>query len=70
MAALFPGAMLVIMAGTRRFAPFEQPGEFNRIVLEILAALTVLGASSGLETSTEWQRRSVLWLRHQFPAFG
>lgn len=37
-AALVPGAMLVIMARTRRFAPTEQPGEVNRIVLEIFAA--------------------------------
>lgn len=37
-AARFPGAVSVIMAGTRRFAPFEQPSEFNRIVLQILAA--------------------------------
>jgi pimeloyl-ACP methyl ester carboxylesterase len=38
MAALIPGAELRIMPGTGHFAPFEQPQEFNRIVLEFLAA--------------------------------
>ncbi|MFT4038673.1 MAG: alpha/beta fold hydrolase [Thermomicrobiales bacterium] len=32
MAALIPGAELVIMPGTGHFAPFEQPEEFTRIV--------------------------------------
>lgn len=38
MAALIPGAKLRIMPGTGHFAPFEQPQEFNRIVLEFLGA--------------------------------
>lgn len=38
MAALIPGAELVIMPGTGHFAPFAQPTEFNRIVLEFLAS--------------------------------
>jgi pimeloyl-ACP methyl ester carboxylesterase len=38
MAALIPGAELVIMPGTGHFAPFEQPTAFNRIVLEFLLA--------------------------------
>jgi pimeloyl-ACP methyl ester carboxylesterase len=38
MAALIPGAELVIMPGTGHFAPFEQPDAFNRILLEFLAA--------------------------------
>ena len=37
-AALIPGSRLVIMPGTGHFAPFEQPEEFNRIVLAFLAA--------------------------------
>ena len=37
MAALIPGAELVIMPGTGHFAPFEQPDAFNRIVLDFLA---------------------------------
>ncbi|MCA9862348.1 MAG: alpha/beta fold hydrolase [Thermomicrobiales bacterium] len=36
MAALIPGARLVIMPGTGHFAPFEQPEAFNRVVLEFL----------------------------------
>ncbi len=36
MAALIPGAELVIMPGTGHFAPFAQPAEFNRIVLAFL----------------------------------
>jgi pimeloyl-ACP methyl ester carboxylesterase len=38
MAELIPGAELVIMPGTGHFAPFAQPAEFNRIVLEFLAS--------------------------------
>jgi pimeloyl-ACP methyl ester carboxylesterase len=38
MAELIPGAELVIMPGTGHFAPYEQPAEFNRIVLEYLAS--------------------------------
>jgi len=36
MAALIPGAELVIMPDTGHFAPFAQPEEFSRIVLEFL----------------------------------
>ena len=36
MAALIPDSHLVIMPGTGHFAPFEQPEEFNCIVLEFL----------------------------------
>lgn len=36
MAKLIPGAELVIMPGTGHFAPFAQPEEFNRIVLDFL----------------------------------
>ena len=38
MAELIPGAELVIMPDTGHFAPFEQPEEFARIVLEFLQA--------------------------------
>jgi pimeloyl-ACP methyl ester carboxylesterase len=38
MAALIPGSHLVIMPGTGHFAPFQQPEEFTRIVLEFLTA--------------------------------
>jgi pimeloyl-ACP methyl ester carboxylesterase len=38
MAELIPGAELVVMPGTGHFAPFAQPEEFNRIVLEFLQA--------------------------------
>ena len=41
MAELIPGATLVLMPGTGHFAMFEQPEEFNRIVLEFLAGATV-----------------------------
>jgi pimeloyl-ACP methyl ester carboxylesterase len=37
LAAWIPGARLVLMPGTGHFAMFEQPDEFNRIVLEFLA---------------------------------
>ena len=37
MAALIPGAELVLMPGTGHFAMWEQPQEFNRIVLDFLA---------------------------------
>ena len=38
MAALIPGADLVIMPGTGHFAPFEQPESFNRVVVAFLVA--------------------------------
>jgi len=38
MAELIPGAELVIMPGTSHFALYAQPAEFNRIVLDFLAA--------------------------------
>ncbi len=38
MALLIPGAELVLMPGTGHFAMFEQPEEFNRIVLDYLAS--------------------------------
>jgi pimeloyl-ACP methyl ester carboxylesterase len=38
LAALIPGATLMIMPGIGHFAHIEQPAEFNRIVLEFLAA--------------------------------
>jgi len=38
MAELIPGAALVIMPGTGHFAPWAQPQEFARIVLDFLAA--------------------------------
>jgi pimeloyl-ACP methyl ester carboxylesterase len=41
MAALIPGAQLVIMPGTGHFAPFAQPEEFSRIVLAFLAGEVV-----------------------------
>jgi pimeloyl-ACP methyl ester carboxylesterase len=37
MAALIPGAQLVLMSGTGHYAPFAKPAEFNRIVLAFLA---------------------------------
>lgn len=37
MAALIPGAELVIMPGTGHFAPFEQPEAFTRIVTTFLS---------------------------------
>jgi pimeloyl-ACP methyl ester carboxylesterase len=37
MAALIPGATLVIMPGAGHYAHLQQPAEFNRIVLEYLA---------------------------------
>ncbi len=36
LAELIPGAELVLMPGTGHFAPFAQPAEFNRIVLDFL----------------------------------
>ena len=41
MAALIPGAELVIMPGTGHFAPFAQPAKFNQIVLDFLAGKTI-----------------------------
>ena len=38
LAELIPGAELVLMPGTGHFAPRAQPEEFNRIVLDFLAA--------------------------------
>ena len=38
MAAVIPGAALIIMPETGHFVPFAQPEEFNRIVLEFLTA--------------------------------
>ena len=38
MAELIPGSELVIMPGTGHLATFEQPEEFNRIVLDYLAS--------------------------------
>jgi len=38
MAELIPGSELVIMPGTGHLAPFEQPDEFTRIMLEFLAS--------------------------------
>lgn len=38
LAELIPGAELVVMPGTGHFAPFAQPAEFNRIVLDFLAS--------------------------------
>jgi pimeloyl-ACP methyl ester carboxylesterase len=37
LAELIPGAELVIMPGVGHFAMFDQPDEFNRIVLAFLA---------------------------------
>jgi pimeloyl-ACP methyl ester carboxylesterase len=37
LASLIPGAQLKIMPDTGHFAPFEQPAEFSRIVLDFLA---------------------------------
>ena len=37
MAALIPGAQLVLIPGTGHYAPFAKPAEFNRIVLAFLA---------------------------------
>lgn len=37
MAALIPGAQLVLMPGTGHFAPFAKPGAFNPIVTAFLA---------------------------------
>lgn len=38
MAALIPGAKLVIMPGTGHFAPFAKPAVFDQIVLDFLAS--------------------------------
>lgn len=38
MALLIPGAELILMEGTGHFAMMEQPDEFNRIVMDYLAA--------------------------------
>ena len=38
MALLIRGAELVLMPGTGHFAMFEQPEEFNRVVLDYLAS--------------------------------
>jgi pimeloyl-ACP methyl ester carboxylesterase len=38
MALLIPGAELVLMPGTGHFAMFEQPDEFNQIVMDYLAS--------------------------------
>jgi pimeloyl-ACP methyl ester carboxylesterase len=38
MALLIPGAELVLMPGTGHFAMFEQPEEFNQIVMDYLAS--------------------------------
>ena len=38
MALLIPGAKLVIMPDTGHFAMFEQPAEFNKIVLDFLGS--------------------------------
>jgi pimeloyl-ACP methyl ester carboxylesterase len=38
MALLIPGAKLVLMPDTGHFAMFEQPDEFNRVVMEFLAS--------------------------------
>jgi pimeloyl-ACP methyl ester carboxylesterase len=46
LAELIPGATLVLMPGVGHFAMFDQPEEFNRIVLEFL------GSSAGEATAT------------------
>ena len=46
MADLIPGAELVVMPGTGHFAPWAQPAEFNRIVLDFLAAEAAATAAS------------------------
>ncbi len=38
MALLIPGAELVLMLGTDHFAMFEQPDQFNQIVMDDLAS--------------------------------
>jgi pimeloyl-ACP methyl ester carboxylesterase len=38
MAELIPGAELILMPGTRHFAPIAKRDEFNRIVLDFLAS--------------------------------
>jgi pimeloyl-ACP methyl ester carboxylesterase len=45
MAALIPGAELVLIPGTGHFAPFAKPATFNQIVLDYLAGKEV-GASA------------------------
>jgi pimeloyl-ACP methyl ester carboxylesterase len=37
MAGLIPSAELILMPNVGHFAPFEQPQEFNQIVLDFLA---------------------------------
>src|SRR5215213_1976718 len=41
LAELIPGSELVFMPGTGHFAPFSEPGAFNRIVLAFLAGEAV-----------------------------
>ena len=41
LAALIPGAELLLMPGTGHFAPFSEPGAFNRIVLAFFAGEAV-----------------------------
>ena len=38
MASLIPGSEFVVMPGTGHFAMFEQPEEFNQIVMDFLAS--------------------------------
>jgi pimeloyl-ACP methyl ester carboxylesterase len=46
MAALIPGATLVIMPGTGHFAPFARPALFSQIVLDYLDGKTLAMAST------------------------
>jgi pimeloyl-ACP methyl ester carboxylesterase len=51
MAALIPGAELVLIPGTGHFAPFAKPGAFNQIVVAFLAGEPVGTPTAGTPTS-------------------
>jgi hypothetical protein len=52
MAALIPGATLVIMAGTGHVALFTKPGLIDQIVLDYLAGKTPAGAAGAAMPTT------------------